>query len=105
MGTPSPVVSPWTFYDTADVRGARITATVTFDVSNTLTGATVFRDPTCVYTKVIIGSINPDGTLPAGTRVVTVPAGTTVITKAQLNSQGLVTVADIQGAPQITASP
>ena len=109
MGIVIPPTSPWTFYSATDAFGKTISATVTFSGSfadaTALTGGSVFRDPTCVYTKVIIGSINPDGSLPAGTKTVTVPSGTTNFNAAQLASQGLSTIADVKNAPQITAIP
>lgn len=109
MGTVIPPTSPWTFYTATDANGNQITASVTFSGAwadtDPLTGGSVFRDPACLYTKVIIGSINPDGSFPAGTKVVAVPAGTTNFTPAQLSSQGLNTIGDIKNAPQITASP
>lgn len=98
--------SPWTFWQAQDNNGNGISATVTFSGawtgSNALTGGTVFRDPACAYTKVIIG-VGADGTPNTSTRVVNVPAGTTPVTGGQLGAVGLHTVADVQNAPQITA--
>lgn len=109
MGVVIPPTSPWTFYSTTDALGNQISATVTFSGAwadaTPLTGGSVFRDPTCVYTQVIIGSINQDGSLPAGTKVVSVPAGTTNFTANQLAAVGLSTIADVKNAPQITAIP
>lgn len=109
MGTVVPPVSPWTFYDVTDANGKHISATVTFNGTWTnataLTGGSVFRDPDCHYTQVIIGSINLDGSLPAGTKVIAVPAGTTNFTAGQLAAVGLSTIGDIETAPQITAIP
>lgn len=101
--------SPWRFYQATDANGASIWAQVTFTGTfadaDPLTGGSVHRDATCLYTKVIIGSINQDGTLPAGTKVVNVPSGDTNFSAAQLSLVGLNTLADVRNAPQITASP
>lgn len=77
----------------------------TWAPATALTGGQVFRDPSSPYTRVIIGSINTDGTYPVGTKIITVPSGTTDFTAAQLSSQGLNTIGDISNAPQITAAP
>ena len=113
-----PPTSPWQFYDSgADANGKHIRATVTFSGTltgtdpagwtNPLTGGTVVRDqnPDCLYTRVIIGPLNPDGTPAAGSKVLAVPAGTTTFTANQLHAAGLNTVADVANAGQITASP
>lgn len=100
--------SPWTFWSANDNEGEVISATVTWvgawTGANPLTGGTVFRDPGCAYTKVIIG-VGPDGTPNTSTRIVNVPSGTTSVTAGQLSAVGLDTVADVLGAPQITAIP
>jgi len=96
-----PLTSPWMFYDSGgDYQGNRITGTVTFDGTQTLTGGTVHRDAGCVYTKIIIG----DPANPTHTINVAGLTGDRVFSKAQLNAVGLVTVSDIQGY-QITAAP
>lgn len=106
MAPPTAPTSPWMFYDSgSDYLGRKIVATVTFNGSNTLTGATVVRDAGCVYTKVIIGALNADGSPGPSAKVINVPAGTTNFNQGQLNGVGLVTVDDIKNAPQITASP
>lgn len=112
MGTVILPTSPWTFFQVTDNDTGTVTwlsATVSFTgawgPTAPLTGATVFRDPASPYKRVIIGSINQDGSLPAETKVVTVPLGTTTFTKAQVAAQGLNTIGDIQNAPQITAAP
>lgn len=104
MGTKVPPTSPWTFYSTTDANGRVISATVTFDGTNTLTGGTFHRDAGCVYGHVIIGSINSDGSFPVGTKNINVSnlVGDQSFTQAQLNAAGLITVSDIQSAPQIT---
>lgn len=109
MGVIIAPTSPWEFYRATDSNGKVISATVTFAGAwadaTALTGGSVFRDATCVYTKVIIGTINPGGSLPVGTKTVNVPSGTTNFTAGQLAAVGLSTIADIKGAPQITAIP
>jgi hypothetical protein len=107
MAKGDPPTSPWMFYDSGgDYLGRKITGTVTFDGTNTLTGGTVTRDAGCVYTKVIIGPLNLDGTPSAQAKVIDMSGfeGSRTFTKAQLNSAGLFTVSDILGT-QITASP
>lgn len=103
--------SPWTFWEVRDSSTETVvwlSATVSFTgqwgPAAPLTGGTTFRDPASPYTKVIVGPINPDGSLPAGTKVVTVPLGTKTWTQAQLAAVGLSTIGDISTAPQITAS-
>lgn len=104
--------SPWTFWDvkdndteTVEWLSASVTFTGQWGPTAPLTGATTFRDPASPFTKVIIGSINQDGSLPAGTKVVAVPLGTKTWTTQQLAAVGLSTIADISQASQITASP
>jgi hypothetical protein len=107
MGVVIPPTSPWIFYQDTDANGKTIRASVDFTgtwaPSTVLNSGTVFRDPGCVFTKIAIGALSQDGSPAAGTKIVTVPDGTTNITKGQLNANGLVTVADIQGAAQLTA--
>jgi hypothetical protein len=110
MGTVILPTSPWTFYA---VTGGQnydqlwlafsVTFTGSWAPSVALTGGQTFRDPRSQYTRVAIGALNVDGTIPAGTKVVTVPLGTTDFTANQLHSVGLDTIADITTAPQITA--
>lgn len=112
MGTVILPLSPWTFYS---VTGGQnydqlwLAFTVTFNgawaAGDPLTGGQSFRDQRSAYTRVAIGALNQDGTIPAGTIVVTIPLGTTNYTAAQLASVGLNTIGDITGAPQITALP
>lgn len=107
MARGDPLTSPWMFYDSGgDYLGRHITGTVTFDGTNTLTGATVTRDAGCVYTKLIIGDLNPDGTPSGSAKVINMTGftGARSFTKAQVNAAGLVVVSDIMGF-QITASP
>lgn len=99
----TPPTSPWLAYSATDFAGHVISFTVTFDSSNNLTGATTFRDPACLYTKVYIG-VGPDGTPNTTPTQFTVPAGTLQVTKAQINAIGVFTVSDAQGT-QITAGP
>lgn len=100
---PSPITSPYLAYSATDYAGKVISFTVTFDTSNNLTGATVFRDPACLYTHVYIG-LGTDGTPNSTSKKFTVPSGTTQVTKAQINAVGVVTVNDALGT-QITAGP
>ena len=109
MGVVIPPTSPWTFWQMTDNNGSLVwlSAAVGFTgqwgPTAPLTGGTTFRDPTSPFTRVIVGAINQDGSLPAGTKVVTVPLGTKTWTAQQLAAVGLSTVGDISGAPQITA--
>jgi hypothetical protein len=108
MGTIIAPTSPWTFDSTTDGNGKAISGTVTFSGAwtgtNALTGGTFHRDAGCVFTKVVIGAINQDGTYPAGTKVIDVSGvnGDQVFSQAQLHAVGLDTVADILTAPQTT---
>jgi hypothetical protein len=108
VGTVINPTSPWMFDQATDANGKVISGTVSFSGAwtgaNTLTGGTFHRDAGCLYTKVIIGAINTDGTYPAGTKVIDLSGvtGDQVFTQAQLNAVGLTTIADITGAPQIT---
>jgi hypothetical protein len=104
MGVATPPTSPYQFYDSgSDYRGRHITGTVTFDGANNLTGGTVTRDAGCMYTRIVLGMLNADGSPAAGSKVIDVSglSGPRSFTKAQLNSVGLVTVDDIMNAPQI----
>jgi hypothetical protein len=117
MAKGDPPLSPWTFYDSgADYLGRHITATVTFSGTvtrgtdpatwtNPLTGGTVVRDAGCQYTKVIVGPLNPDGTPSAQAKVIDMSgfSGSKSFSKAQLNSIGLVTLADVANV-NLTAS-
>jgi len=119
MAKGDPPTSPWAFYDSGgDYLGRHITATVAFSGTitpgtdpstwtNALTGGTVTRDAGCVYTTVIIGALNPDGTPSASAKVFDMSAftGSRAFTANQLRAVGLATVADIMTAPQITAAP
>jgi hypothetical protein len=112
MAKGDPPTSPWTFYDSgSDYQGKHITASVTWSGAwtgtNALTGGTVTRDAGCVYTKVIIGALNPDGTPASGSKVIDMSGftGSRAFTAGQLSAVGLNTVADIVNARQITASP
>lgn len=97
-GTP---VSPYLYYSCTDGAGKLITMTITFDGSQNLTGATIFRDPACVYHNILIG-LGANGTPDTTTMKFAIPGGTTTITTAQLNSVGLFTFADTQKY-QVTA--
>lgn len=77
--------------------------TVKFDVSfNTTTkaitnpGLTGTRDAGCVYTRILIGPLNPDTGEPidpAGS--VPIPEGAFSVSRAQLSQRGYVTIDDI----------
>lgn len=101
MGIVIPPTSPWTFYKATDYQGKVLSGTVTFDGSNNLTGGTVHRDAGCQYNKILLG----DPANPTQTFDLSGFSGDRTFTQAQLNSVGLFTVADIENAPQITASP
>lgn len=89
-------------WEAADYAGKVIRITVNFDdTTRLLSGASVFRDAACVYTKILIGK-GVDGTPDSTTKSFTVPAGTTNITQNQLNSRGFDTIEDFL-ALQITA--
>lgn len=116
MAKGQPPTSPWLFYDSGGDSGDHhITGSVTFSGTltgsdpsawtATLTGGTVTRDAGCVWTKLIIGPLNPDGTPATGTRVIDMSGvtGARNFSQAQLNAVGLVRVNDISGL-QITAS-
>jgi hypothetical protein len=102
--------SPWTFYAVTGGQNYDVlylAFSVTFvepwAAGDPLTGGQSFRDPRSPYTRVAIGALNQDGTIPAGTIVVTIPLGTTNYTAAQMAGVGLSTIGDITTAPQITA--
>lgn len=101
MGKGGLPTSPYLFYSCGDYKGKMITMTVTFDGSNNLTGATIFRDPACLYQHILIG-IGADGSPDSSSMKFTVPGGTTTVSKAQLNSVGLVTLSDLLSL-QVTA--
>lgn len=106
MAHGDPITSPWLFYDSPDYLGRHITMTVTFNGSQVLTGGTVVRDAGCLYTKILIGTLDAQG-LPTGTtKTIDVSNlnGSRSFTQAQLNAVGLTVVNDINGF-QITAAP
>lgn len=104
MGVAIPAVSPWV-QEFSDYLGRVIRITVTFDtVTRILAGVTVFRDPACLFTRILIG-IGPTGTPDSSTRVFDVPSGTTVLNPAQMTAvrnNGMNTIENMQ-AFQITA--
>jgi hypothetical protein len=106
MAKGDPLLSPWV-WPALDNEGEAIRITVTFDnATRAITGITVFRDPNCAYTKILIGT-GADGVPDDTDKIVTVPSGTTVLTQQQLNqlkNKGLSTIEDIL-ALQITAAP
>lgn len=118
MAKGDPPTSPWMFYDSGgDYQGRHITGTITFagtittgtdpaTWTNTVTGGTVTRDPGCLYTKIIVGPLNPDGSPAPTAKVIDASGfeGSHTFTQAQMNAVGLGTVANV-AAKQITASP
>jgi len=100
---PGVVLSPWV-WQSSDFKRKVIRITVSFDnTTKALTGASVFRDATCVYTKVYLG-IGADNKVESSPRTFVVPAGTTNLSAAKLSSVGLNTIDEVL-ALQITAGP
>jgi hypothetical protein len=106
MAKGDPLLSPWV-WQALDNEGDAIRITVAFDnATRAITGITVFRDPACAYTKILIG-LGTDGKPDSTDKAVSVPSGTTVLTQQQLNqlsNKGLSTIEDVL-ALQITAAP
>jgi hypothetical protein len=101
-GTPhSPFV-----YEARDSTGKVIRAIIPYDDTTKAinASATVHRDVGCAYTHVIIGEINPDGSLPPGTFTVPVPLGDSTYTVAQMAAIGLTSITQVFST-QITAAP
>ena len=73
------------------------------NATRALTGATVFRDATCLYQQIYIGT-GTDGTPNSTNKKFPVPAGTTSISANQLKQVGLNVIEEIL-ALQITAGP
>lgn len=103
-GNPPPV-SPYT-YEARDSTGKVIRATIPYDntTKDINAAASVHRDVGCAYTHLIIGPINPDGSLPAGTFTVAVPLGDSTYTVAQMAAIGLTSINQVFST-QITAAP
>jgi hypothetical protein len=101
---PTPLSSP-NVQEFSDYVGKVIRITVTFnETTRVLSGITVFRDPDCLFTRILIG-LGDDGIPDTSTRTVDVPSGTTVLSNAQLNAlknRGLNTIEEFT-AYQITA--
>lgn len=96
---PSPYV-----WESPDYQLNVIRITIVFNEgTRAITSVSVFRDPACMYTKLLIG-IGPDGNPSTTTRSVNVPAGTTAVPVVFLNNRGITTIEDFL-AFQITASP
>lgn len=96
--------SPWVWQAVDFTRVKVIRITVAFDnATRVLSGATVFRDPECLFTKVYIG-VGADGAPDSTPRAIPVPAGSHAFTAAQMAAVGLHTIEDIL-AFQITAGP
>lgn len=78
------MTSPYLFYSAGDFQGKIISITLNFDnTTRAMINATVFRDPDCVFRKLLIGT-GADGSPDSSTRVVNVPAGTTVVPASTL---------------------
>lgn len=101
MGTPGVQTSPLVIAF-PDYQQNAITCTITFNnASKALTGATVVRDPGCVYTYLSFG-LGPDGTPNTAPGRFNVNVGTTTVTANQLKAGGLNTINDVL-ALQFTA--
>jgi hypothetical protein len=91
-----PSVSPWV-QQWDDNFGKLIRLSVAFNVTTrAITGVTVFRDPGCQWTHVLIG-VGADGVPDHSEKAISVPEGTTVLTAQQLNvlaNRGLSTIDD-----------
>lgn len=94
-GTPAPPpTSPW-YWEAADYQGNVLSISVAFNTSTlVLLGATVSRDPDCVYSHIYLG-VGADGTPDTSTHAFTVQVGTTNISAAVLARQGLNTLDDV----------
>lgn len=96
--------SPWVWQCADYTETNVIRITVAFDNTiRVLSGATVFRDAACVYTRLYVG-VGPSGTPNDTPMVFPVPAGTTQFTAAQMAAIGLRTIEDILSL-QVTAGP
>lgn len=103
MGAGGQQQTPWT-YQANDYLDRVLRISVAFNnATRALTGATVVRDPGCLYSRIYFGT-GPDGKPDSTPRKVTVPVGTTNLTAGQLSSAGLDTIEGIL-ALQITAGP
>lgn len=104
MAKGDPLTSPYV-WEALDYALQVIRITVTFNnATRAITGITVFRDPLCQYTKILIGT-GADGTPDSTTRSVSVPAGTSVLSQGQLNAlagNGISTIENVLSL-QITA--
>lgn len=102
MAKGDPITSPYLYDSGPDFLGRRLTCSFAFNNANRqLSGATVHRDPGCVYVAVLIG--DPNGTpvrVPASGDI---PEGDTPISKGQLNANGFTVIEDVL-ALQITAT-
>mgnify|MGYP001602678817 CR=1 FL=1 len=79
-----------------------IVITIPFDETTyALKNVTVYRDPECLFSKVLIG-VGDDGVPDNTDKAFAVPVGTTIVTTAQLAAKGLSTFLDVRQY-QITA--
>lgn len=98
----NPPTSPWE-WASGDYQGKEIKITIVFDEgTGGITSVTVFRDPACVYTKLLVGK-GVDGSPSSSSRTFSVPAGTTAVPLAAMVARGFDTISDFL-ALQITAS-
>lgn len=100
MAKGDPFLSPWV-WDARDYLGRAIVITVPFnDTTRALQGATIVRDPDCLYVRIVWD--NPSDPQKAK-RSPVVPVGTTNLTTQQLRqATGFQTVEDLL-AVQVTA--
>lgn len=97
----SNISEPWV-WSAKDYQDNMISITVNWDTSDgSLMNAVVFRDPECVYTKILIG-IGPDGTPDTTQHQWVVPNGETLIRASAIRNTGLMTIYDVMEY-QITA--
>lgn len=103
MAVPRPLTSPWVI-EFGDYVGKVVRLTVTFDGAHALTGATLYRDAGCQWTKILIG-VGADGvpdSTPKRFDVSTLNDASRTATPAQMAAVGLTTIEDVT-AFQITA--
>lgn len=100
-----PPQSPYVYDSGADYQGNHIRITIPFDTSTlALQGATVHRDPNCMFTRIAFG-VGGDGHPESSGTIVNVGKleGDRAFTSQQLASQGLNTITDVFNLGQITA--
>lgn len=98
--------SPWQ-YEASDYLGRRLSITITFNnATRLITGATVHRDPDCMYTRILVG-VGVDGGPDSSTHVFGVPnlEGDRNFGVGAINSVGLSVIEDVFALGQIAAAP